>query len=178
MVKQSGDPRPDGFDAAAFGREMGRELSTAVVLFHEAVGERLGLSAADHRALGIVSRAGPMTAGDLARLTGLTPGAVTGLVDRLERAGHVRRTADPADRRRILIEVIPDQSTGFGDAFAELGAEMSRVMAKYDERERAAIADWIVNTIAVLRAQTKRLTADPADAANAPDAADTDAAPP
>src|SRR5699024_4194273 len=63
------------------------DLSTAVVLFHEAIAQRLGLSAADLKALGLIMRDGPLTAGALAQRTGLTPGAVTGLVDRLEHAG-------------------------------------------------------------------------------------------
>src|SRR5262245_33252986 len=88
------------------GADLGWELSTAVVLFHEAVAARLGLSAADHRALGLISRSGAVTAGELAQRTGLSPGAVTGLVDRLEQGGHVRRTRDPADRRRVLVEPV------------------------------------------------------------------------
>lgn len=139
------------------GTDWGRRLSTAVVLFHEAVGHRLGLSAVDHRALTQIHDHAPLTAGTLAQLTGLTPGAVTGLVDRLERAGLVRRNPDPSDRRRILIEPITDAGTGLDEVFGDLGSAMARFMAKYDARELATITDYMRNTIDVLQEQTRRL---------------------
>lgn len=142
---------------------LGWELSTAVVLFHEAVADRLGLSAADHKALSLIMRAGALTAGDLAQQTGLSPGAVTGLVDRLERAGFVRRQRDPVDRRRVVITVEPDQRPDLSEISAELASAMNAVIARYDDRELVAIRDYVVNTIAVLREQTRRLSqADPA----------------
>ena len=145
------------------GADLGWELSTAVVLFHEAVAQRLGLSAADHRALGVVSRAGSVTAGELAQRTGLSPGAVTGLVDRLEAAGHVRRTRDPADRRRVVVVPVsaPDRADLSG-IFGRLGAAMAAFAGDYDEREARAIEDYLVKTIGVLREQTRRLSAETA----------------
>lgn len=140
--------------------DWGRRLSTAVVLYHEALGQQLGLRGVDHRALTLVHEHAPLTAGGLAQLTGLTPGAVTGLVDRLERAGHVRRVPDRNDRRRILIEPVGDGPAGLGPAFAELGAAMGQVMRRYDEQQLAAITDWVRATIEVLQEQTRRLGAD------------------
>ncbi|GAA0942384.1 MarR family winged helix-turn-helix transcriptional regulator [Virgisporangium aurantiacum] len=141
------------------GSALGAELSTAVILFHEAIGHRLGLSAADQRALRIIAGRGPLTAGTLAQLTGLSPGAVTGLVDRLERGGHVTRAADPADRRRIVISAAPTPATGtgIGAAFARLSAAMSAMTSRYDEKEAAAIADFVQRTIEILREQTRLL---------------------
>lgn len=135
----------------------GQRLSTAVVLFHEAVGELLGLSAADHRALTLVSANAPLTAGELARHTGLTPGAVTGMVDRLERGGHVQRTPDPTDRRRALITPTGAGTDAAREAFAELGAAMAAMMARYDDDQLAIIADYVGNTIEVLTQQTRRV---------------------
>ncbi|MER5627314.1 MarR family transcriptional regulator [Streptosporangium sp. NPDC002544] len=142
------------------GAELGWELSTAVVLFHEAIARRLGLSAADHKALGIVTRKGPLPAGALAAELGLGASAITALVDRLERAGYVQRAPDPADRRRVLVSADTGHAPDLGGIFADLGREMSAFMAKYDERELAAIVDYVVNTIAVLKAQTVRLATD------------------
>jgi DNA-binding Lrp family transcriptional regulator len=150
------------------GADLGRELSTAVVLFHEAVAQRLGLSAADHRALGVIARAGSVTAGELAQRTGLSPGAVTGLVDRLESAGHVRRTRDPADRRRVVVVPVsaPDRPDLSG-IFRDLAAAMAGFAGDYDEHQARAIEDYLVRTIAVLREQTRRLSAEAA--ADGPD---------
>src|SRR5438034_2670026 len=85
--------------------EAARRQSTATVLFHAAVAERLGLSATDHKYADLIARQGPMTAGELADRAGLTTGAITGVLDRLERAGWVRRERDPHDRRRVMVHL-------------------------------------------------------------------------
>lgn len=145
-------------DRDTAGAELGRELSTAVVMFHEALGQRLGLSAVDQRALGLITRSGPLSGKQLAAETGLTPGAVTGLVDRLERAGYVRRVTDPTDRRRTLISAVLDERNDMTEAFAELSRDMQSLVDRYDEREIAAIVDYLTRTIEVLRRQTRRLS--------------------
>src|SRR5438270_3489198 len=86
-----------------------RQLSAATILFHQAIADRLGLNVTDHKCLDILERTGPMTAGEMAQQTGLTTGAITGVIDRLEQAGFVRRAEDPNDRRRVIIEPILKQ---------------------------------------------------------------------
>ncbi|MFF1610629.1 MarR family winged helix-turn-helix transcriptional regulator [Amycolatopsis sp. NPDC058278] len=137
------------------GQDAGRELSTAVVAFHEAVGASLGVTAVDQRALAVIAGAGSVSAGDLAKEIGLTPGAVTGVVDRLERAGLARRAPDPADRRRLVITAAPG---AFGKVFAGLDVAMAKLMARYSPAEQAVIGDWVANTVDVLREQTRLLT--------------------
>ncbi|WBB69078.1 MarR family transcriptional regulator [Micromonospora sp. WMMD812] len=139
-------------------RDYGWELSTAVVLFHEAIARRLGLNAAEHKALGLIARSGPIPTGALAPELGVGITAVTGIVDRLERAGYVRREPDPTDRRRVLLVANQAAVPDLGGIFADLGREMYAFMSRYDEREMAAIVDYIENTIRVLKAQTTRLT--------------------
>src|SRR5580704_5335236 len=73
--------------------------------FDAIAAERLGVSDTDLRCLNIIENARGITAGELASRAGLTPGAVTGVIDRLERHGYARRLPDPADRRRVRIEV-------------------------------------------------------------------------
>jgi hypothetical protein len=144
----------------ADGHRIGQELSTAIVLFHEAVGARLGLTAMDHKALDVIIRKGPLTAGALARHTGLSPGAVTALIDRLERQGYAGRMADPADRRRVLVGAAAPP-TGVADIFAELAERMRTVMSRYDRRQVAAILDHAAATTAVLTELIERLTQAP-----------------
>jgi len=139
------------------GAELGRELSTAVVMFHEAVGAHLGVTAGDQRALGVLSRRGPMSAGALAKEVGLTPGAVTGMVDRLTRAGLVHRDVDPADRRRVLLTAA-DGAGAFAEVFGSLATEMTAMTSRYTRREQEVIADYVTRTIEILREQTRRLT--------------------
>ena len=147
------------------GRDLGRELSTAVVAFHEAVGARLGVTAVDQRALALIGSKGPMSAGELAKEINLTPGAITGVADRLERAGLVRREPDPGDRRRVVISAIPG---AFGQVFAGLSAAMDDVAARYGPQEQQIIADWLTRTVDVLKEQTRLLSAAGKPAAGRP----------
>jgi DNA-binding MarR family transcriptional regulator len=77
-------------------------------LFDEIANEHLGINQTDNRCLDVLTRLGPITAGELAREAGLTTGGVTAVVDRLERAGFARRVRDDEDRRRVVIEVEPE----------------------------------------------------------------------
>src|SRR5215208_4255523 len=105
-------PVPDGTPAAAGRRAelleslalAGRASSVATVMFHTAVAARQGLNATEEKALDLLERSGPLTAGELARQTGLAPASVTGLITRLERKGLARRAPNPDDRRSVLVE--------------------------------------------------------------------------
>ena len=93
---------------ARIGIQLGRELSTRTIVFHQTVADCLGIAATDHKCLGFIAEADhPVTAGELATLTGLTSGAITGVIDRLERAGLAFRERDPRDRRRVVVTVAP-----------------------------------------------------------------------
>src|SRR5437867_12726632 len=87
---------------------IGFRLSTATVLFHAAIADRLGVGATDGKCYSILRQTGPITAGELAERTGLTTGAITGVIDRLERADLVCRARDPNDRRRVVLELLND----------------------------------------------------------------------
>lgn len=89
-------------------RWAGRHQARTTVMFHQAVADRLGLHPTDHKCLDLLREEGPMSAGELAEATGLTSGAITGVADRLERAGFLHRESDPHDRRRILLRVNTD----------------------------------------------------------------------
>src|SRR5438552_15579379 len=80
-----------------------RDLATAVIAFHEAGARRLGMTAAERKCAGLIAEWGETTPTQLAEATGLTTGAITGIVDRLERAGYAKREPNPKDRRSVLI---------------------------------------------------------------------------
>ena len=75
--------------------------------FDQAVAEALGLNRTDMRCTDVLEQEGPVTAGRLAKATGLTSGAITTAIDRLEGAGYARRVRDGSDRRRVLVELTP-----------------------------------------------------------------------
>lgn len=140
------------------GNLLGRDFIAAVVVFHELVGRALGLSATDRKCLDLLSR-GPVTAGEIATFTGLTTGAVTGIIDRLTKAGYAERISDPNDRRRVLVarkansrldEVMPA-------VFGPLSKDMTAVTSKYSQRELQVIADFLTKTREVLLANTARV---------------------
>lgn len=137
------------------GAALGADFSTAVVLFHEAVGQRLGISAADHKAFGHIQRHGPLTPSVLAACLHLTPGAVTALLDRLESRGLVTRTPDPQDRRRTLIHALeaPDLSV----LFDELQQESAAFGERFDEEDWQVIIEYLTGMTEILRRQTERL---------------------
>src|ERR1022692_1777614 len=83
---------------------MGRDFSDAVVFFHEAIAAHLGINATEWKCLGLLERQGPLPASRLAELSGFTTGAITGIVDRLERAGYVRREPHLTDRRSVIVQ--------------------------------------------------------------------------
>jgi DNA-binding MarR family transcriptional regulator len=103
-----------------------RRSQSATARFDQAVAEALGLNRTDMRCMDVLQRAGPMTAGQLADETGLSAGAMTTAIDRLERAGFARRVRDTDDRRRVLVEATP----------AALEAAMSLFSAHISEAKR------------------------------------------
>jgi DNA-binding MarR family transcriptional regulator len=121
-----------------------RQLSTATILFHQAIADRLGMHVTDHKCAEILAGKGPITAGELAQLTGLTTGAVTGVIDRLERAGFVRRAKDPNDRRRVVIEPVSKRmEQDMKPLFGSVGQTMAALCDEYSTRELAVIRDFI-----------------------------------
>jgi|SRR5579883_240837 len=142
---------------AAIGGEF-RQLATATVLFHQAIADRLGMHATDHRCLEILSRAGRMTAGELTELTGLTTGATTGVIDRLEKAGFVRRVEDPDDRRRVVIEPFPERiEREIAPLFRSLAPAMAELCGGYSAHDLAVIREFIASVQVVVFEQIRKL---------------------
>lgn len=137
---------------------LGRQLSTAIIAFHQAVADRVGLSAADHKAFEVIVRQGPMAARDLAHAVRLTPAAVTALLDRLSARGLIDRQTDPDDRRRSVISAAIPQNSAVADAYRSLGAAMAHTMAGFSAAEQVVIHRYVVATIDVLHHQTDQLT--------------------
>jgi DNA-binding MarR family transcriptional regulator len=135
-----------------------------MVTFHEAVARRLGVTAADQRVLGVLGRLGVATPGRLAEATGLTTGAITGIVDRLERAGFARRAPNPADRRSVLVYACNAEALDkvMRPIFDALSREMAALRARYTPAQLATIHAYLGETTAILRGRTRALaSADP-----------------
>src|SRR5262249_15595983 len=119
-----------------------RVQQNATDAFDEAVCEALGINRSDHRCLDTLERQGQMTAGAFAEATGLSSGATTSLIDRLERAGYVRRVRDNVDRRRVLIELTEEARRIAVDLYGPLGEEARAQLERYTDEQLAFIADF------------------------------------
>ncbi len=138
----------------------GRELSASSVMFHSRAAEKFGLTVGDWRAWDIVLRHGPITAGRFSELTGLTPGAVTGLIDRLVAAGVARRVSDARDRRKVLVEAVESQSKDqeAGNLlFAPMLQATEKLYANYSDKQLRTIAEFMQRMAVLLQKQTGRL---------------------
>jgi DNA-binding MarR family transcriptional regulator len=138
---------------------LARDLSTETILLHQAIADRLGLNLTDHKALGFLLDAEePITAGELAARTGLTTGAITGIVDRLESAGFVRRKRDAGDRRQVILEVVMDKvRRDLFPLFEQLGKRMSALAASYSPRDLATIISFLERGLVISREYRAKL---------------------
>jgi DNA-binding MarR family transcriptional regulator len=123
-------------------RRAAQTSATDGILFHQAVADRVGLHVTDLRCLNLLSQAGPLTAGELGQQLGLgTTGAVTRMVDRLERAGYVRREIDPGDRRRVIIHPLPERLTAIAPHYQGMATAWNDLLGVYSDEQLALFLD-------------------------------------
>jgi len=133
-------------------QQAGSGYGARFILVHQAVAERLGLNVIDLRCLRLASEAVDPTAGHLAKITGLTSGTITALLDRLERARFIRRERDPGDRRKVIVKVLPSGVRKVETIMAPLSEDMNRALEELTEAElRAAVKFFEVTAAAVSR---------------------------
>ena len=137
---------------------VGREHSDATVLFHSTVAGLLDLHPTDYKVLGILESRGSMSAGEIARETGLAPASVTELIERLVRKGFVKRARDAQDARKVL--VVPDarRAAEGRRLFASPGRSLARLWERYDDEQLVTIADFLSANTERLRRETAKLT--------------------
>jgi len=120
-----------------------RELSNRTVLFHHWISELLGLNTIDHKCLDLILRADTLITGaQLASTTGLSSGAITGVIDRLEKAGYVKRERNQKDRRLVYIKPIMEKiQQEVGPIFESLQEVMTNIYLDYTDQELNSILD-------------------------------------
>ena len=125
---------------------------------------RLGVNRTDGRCVDILEESGPMTAGVLAKLTGLTTGAITAALDRLERTGLARRVPDPHDRRKVLVELTELGQASCADIYGPLVARGLEEMKRYSLTELEVILDFLERCHALAVDHAERVRAEGAPA--------------
>ncbi|WP_198164793.1 MarR family winged helix-turn-helix transcriptional regulator [Rhodoplanes sp. Z2-YC6860] len=118
-----------------------RNASGQGVIYSQMVAERLGVSSSDLECLDFIVTRGPQTAGDLAEATGLTTGAITGVIDRLEQAGFARRERDADDRRKVLVKFQPGAERRIMPLFKPIERASMEVLAGLSDKELALMLD-------------------------------------
>jgi DNA-binding MarR family transcriptional regulator len=140
--------------------------------FDEAVAARIGINRTDMRCLDVLGQRGPLTAGQLAEAMHLSTGAITTLVDRLERAGYARRLRDTVDRRRVLVELDPDTERSAMQYYMPLLEETVRLLEDHTDEEVALMIDFLERGREMVEEQLARLeAADPGGRASRPSSA-------
>jgi DNA-binding MarR family transcriptional regulator len=136
-----------------------REMSIEAVMFHQALADELGLYITDHKCVDIIHRFGAMPAGRLGEMTGLTTGAITGMIDRLEKAGYARRTNDPKDRRKTIVEPIINKKLErkIEMTFTPLHERMHKVLSSYSDNELNFLMEAMTQLTKQTREESKRL---------------------
>jgi DNA-binding MarR family transcriptional regulator len=125
--------------------------------FDQAVADHLGMNRTDMRCVDLIDQADGMTAGELARAAGLTSGAVTAVIDRLERAGLARRVADPSDRRRVRVEATPELWERTSALMVPFLDESSKIVDDYSTEELERFTEFLERVIEVQGRHTERI---------------------
>jgi DNA-binding MarR family transcriptional regulator len=120
-----------------------RDLRVQLAVLNHEVGERLGLKPVDLDCLDLLARQGPQSPGGLAKLAGLHPATMTGILDRLEKGGWVSRERDPDDRRAVVIRVRSERAGELLGAYAGMNGLMDEICARYNEKELGLINDFL-----------------------------------
>ncbi|SDM24357.1 MarR family winged helix-turn-helix transcriptional regulator [Siphonobacter aquaeclarae] len=152
MDSQKKSERLDAF------RKASRQYSDTSILMHEAIARKVGLSGADHKYLGLILQHTELTAGDIAKLTGLTTGAVTGLIDRLEKKNLLERRFTQEDRRKVII--VPNVENSMKllqPIFAELQRRTAELTTTFSETELQAIERYFTGATILMKEMTNEL---------------------
>jgi DNA-binding MarR family transcriptional regulator len=143
---------PDDF------KEISRNYSDASILMHEAIARSVGLSGTDHKYLGLILKKKEMSAGEIAKITGLTTGAVTALLDRLEKRKLVKRKAEKTDRRKVMI--IPNTQKVMkllGPIFNDLQNRTQELKSTFSDAEMNVIERYFVSATEIMKTVTQNL---------------------
>jgi DNA-binding MarR family transcriptional regulator len=134
-----------------------RRGSAQGAIFGQTVATTVGISGSDLECLDFLNLEGRVTAGRLAEVTGLTTGAITGVVDRLEKAGLVRRERDPDDRRKVFIATVPENVARVGRFYENMQKGMVKLWETYSDAELRLLVGFATKGYETMLAATEEL---------------------
>jgi len=132
-------------------RKLSQQFAYTSIQMHETIGRAIGFSGTDHKYLGFLIQKGQMTAGELATLTGLTTGAVTGLIDRFEAKKLVKRQFDKKDRRKVLIVAdIKKIIALFKPFYTDFQNNTDKLFASFSAEELTILERYFINALEIM----------------------------
>jgi DNA-binding MarR family transcriptional regulator len=137
-----------------------RKFTRTSLMLQHTIAHSVGLNPTDAECLDYLMEMGASTAGALAKATRLTTGAVTTMIDRLERNGFVRRNADPSDRRKVIVTLVPERKAVMSAHYRELAAAVQKLLAAYSQKDLAFLVRHTNALTAVFEAQQQSLLPD------------------
>ena len=146
-------------ESLASVRRLSQHYAYSSLQMHEAIARKVGLTGTDHKYLGFLLQKGQMTAGDLSNLSGLTTGAVTGLIDRFEKKKLVKRQFAEDDRRKVFI--VPNTKrimTLLVPLYKEFRSKSEKLMASFSDKEIRTIESYFSKAIEIMNETTNKLT--------------------
>jgi DNA-binding MarR family transcriptional regulator len=138
-----------------------REYGIGSVLFRHLIGEKLGVNVTDMECLGLIFFRGLATPSELGRYAGLSSGATTAMLDRLEKNGLIERRANPNDRRSTHIVIVGSLAQRIGPMFASLRAAQDAIVSRYTEAELEVLADFFQRSIVMWEEEREKLLKSP-----------------
>lgn len=135
----------------------GQMASTEAVLFHQAAAAKAGLGVTDMKTISTLQQEGSMTVSEIAKRLSLTTGAVTNVVDRLEKHDLVKRTADKTDRRKTVVVLEADRLGDIDAIYQSMGVAFQKVLQGYSTKELALLLDFYKTTVEMTKSEVNKL---------------------
>jgi DNA-binding MarR family transcriptional regulator len=141
--------------------DLGRKMSTQTVFLHQAIAQSFGLNATDTKCIDLIltSPSGLVTAGWLADVSGLTTGAITHILDRLEKRAFVERVRDTADRRKVFIRVRPESLEPLTPKYEAIGKAYIDLAKQYPNKELQLMCDYFEKTCEISERELAKMIA-------------------
>jgi DNA-binding MarR family transcriptional regulator len=142
-------------------RDLGRMISTQTVFLHQAIAQSVSLNATDTKCIDLILThpSQSMTAGELSAMTGLTTGAITHILDRLEHRKFIERRRDTEDRRKVFVRVRPESLEPLVPKYEEIGKAFMSLAARYRDKELQLICDYMESASEITKQELAKLVA-------------------
>jgi MarR family transcriptional regulator, organic hydroperoxide resistance regulator len=138
-----------------------RKFTRSTLMLQHVIAENIGLHVTDAECIDFLQEMGPSTAGDLAKATRLTTGAITNVIDRLEKSGFVKREPDPNDRRKVIVSILPKKLTRAKSNYAALALQVQQLFSRYDAKQLKFLIRHTQALYEIYQAQTKSIESRP-----------------